>query len=170
MASGWRGGCREHANEMVFCSEIAWQPRSGGRAGPSAPHLAVLLALILLAAGAAPVTAEPNDGTVSGQVVNKTAGGGSTAGATVTLVSFGRKEQAPLGQRTAQTDADGRYSFTDLDRDPNIVYLTLARFPNVNYPTDQPFQPQDPPGRPQFAKAFDLPYNGWSVDVSMQNP
>jgi hypothetical protein len=60
-------------------------------------------------------------------------------------VSFGRKEQKPLGQRNVQADADGRYTFTDLDRDPNIVYLTVARYQNVNYPADQPFQLQDQP-------------------------
>ena len=106
---------------------------------------AVLLALPLLVFAAAPVAAEPNDGVVSGQLINKTAGGGPTSGATVTLVSFGRKEQKPLGQRSVQTDADGRYTFTDLDRDSNLVYLTLARYQNVNYPADQPFQLQEQP-------------------------
>ena len=61
---------------------------------------APLLTALLLAMAAAPVWAEPNDGVVTGQVLNKTAGGGPTAGATVTLVSFGRKEQKPLGQRS----------------------------------------------------------------------
>ena len=106
---------------------------------------AVLVAGLLLATAAAPVWAEPNDGVVTGQVLNKTAGGGPTAGATVTLVSFGRKEQKPLGQRSTQADTDGRYTFTDLDRDANVVYLTLARYQNVNYPADQPFQLQDQP-------------------------
>src|SRR5438067_352799 len=80
---------------------------------------------------------------VTGQVVNKTAGGGSTAGTTVLLVAFRRKEQAPVGQRSAQTDIQGRFSFDGLDRDPNLVYIALARYQNVNYPTDQPFQLQD---------------------------
>jgi hypothetical protein len=104
---------------------------------------ASVLSLLLMLVIAAPAAAEPNDGTVSGQIVNKTAGGGSTAGASVTLVSFGRKEQKPLGQKTTQADADGRYTFTGLDRDANLVYLTLARYQNVNYPSDQPFQLQD---------------------------
>jgi hypothetical protein len=104
---------------------------------------AVLSAGLLFALSAVAVFAEPNDGTVSGQVVNRTAGGGSPQGASVLLVSFGRKEQAPLGQLATQADASGHYSFTGLDRDPNIVYLTLARYENVNYPADQPFQLQD---------------------------
>jgi hypothetical protein len=104
---------------------------------------ATVLGLLLMLVMAAPAAAEPNDGTVSGQIINKTAGGGSPVGATVTLVSFGRKEQKPLGQRSTQADADGRYTFTGLDRDSNIVYLTVARYQNVNYPSDQPFQLQD---------------------------
>ena len=75
--------------------------------------------------------AAPNDGSVTGQVLNKTSGGGSTAGASVMLIAFGRKEQAPLGQKTAQADASGHYQFDGLDRDQNIVYLPAARFQNV---------------------------------------
>ncbi len=100
-----------------------------------------LVLLVLLTAW--PVAAEPNDGTVAGQVVNKTAEAASTAGVNVTLVSFGRNEQAPLGQRSVQTDAQGRFAFDSLDRNANLVYIALARFQNVNYPMDQPFQLQD---------------------------
>jgi hypothetical protein len=100
----------------------------------------LLAALLLLATAALPAAAEPNDGAITGQVLNKTANGASPSGTNVILVSFGRKEQAPLGQRSTQADADGRYSFTGLDRDANVVYISVARFQNVNYPTDQPFQ------------------------------
>jgi hypothetical protein len=108
--------------------------------GPVGSRLFVFAIAILLASVFAPVAAAATDGSVTGQVLNKTAGGGSTAGTTVVLVSFGRKEQAPLGQQTAQADANGHYSFSGLDRDPNIVYITVARYQNVNYPSDQPFQ------------------------------
>lgn len=98
---------------------------------------------MLLNVATLPASAAPNDGTVTGQVLNKTSGGGPTGGTSVLLVAFGRKEQAPLGQQTVQADADGRYTFANVDRDPNIVYLTVARYQNVNYPSDQPFQLQD---------------------------
>ncbi len=103
--------------------------------------------LVLLALAIVPdiAAAEPLDGTITGQIVNKSAGGGSTAGTPVILVAFGRKEQAPLAQRTAQADDNGRYTFDGLDRDANVVYITLARFQNVNYPADQPFQLVDQP-------------------------
>jgi hypothetical protein len=97
-------------------------------------------ALLALQAGAAPVAADPLDGTVSGQVVNKTAGGALPAGANVLLLAFGRKEQGPVGQFTTQADADGRYTFNNVDRDENLVYITVARYQNVNYPAEQPFQ------------------------------
>ena len=58
----------------------------------------------------------------------------------MTLIVFGRKEQAPLEQRSTTSDADGRYSFTGLSRDPNLVYITLARYQGVNYPAATPFQ------------------------------
>jgi hypothetical protein len=88
-------------------------------------------------------------------VVNKTAGGAVTAGTTVVLVSFGRKEQAPLGQQTTQADASGAYTFTGVDRDPNVVYLTIARFQNVTYPSDSPFQLQDQPTAQADIGVFD---------------
>ena len=101
------------------------------------------LALFLLLVSALPAVADPNDGSVSGQLVNRSAGGGSPAGTPVILIAFGRKEQKPLGQMTTQTDTDGRYAFNGLDRDPNVAYITLARYQGVNYPTDQPFLLQD---------------------------
>jgi len=80
------------------------------------------------------------DGTITGQLLNKTSGGGSPAGANVLLLAFGRKEQAPVGQFNTQADADGRYTFSNVDRDANLVYIPVARYQNVNYPADQPFQ------------------------------
>jgi hypothetical protein len=123
-----------------------------------------LVAAILLVASAIPTLAAPNDGTVTGQILNKTSGGGSTAGTSVVLVAFGRKEQAPLGQQTVQADADGRYTFSNVDRDANIVYLTVAKYQNVNYPADQPFQLQDK----QTAQADIAVYESTTTDDSIQ--
>ena len=104
------------------------------------PVLTAAALLLALLSAAVPAAADPLDGTVTGQVVNKTAGGGSPAGVNVLLLAFGRKEQAPVNQFTTQTDGDGRYSFNNVDRDANLVYITVARYQNVNYPADQPFQ------------------------------
>ncbi len=99
---------------------------------------------LLMPVSALPVSAEPDDGNVTGQVVNRTPGGGSTAGASVQLITLGQQEQAPLGQRTTQTDGTGRFAFSGVDRDPNLVYLTLTRYANVNYASDEMFELQDP--------------------------
>jgi hypothetical protein len=105
----------------------------------------LILGLFIAAVLAVPAVAAPNDGNVTGTLVNKSAGGSVPGGAQVVLVAFGRKEQAPVNQQTTQTDAQGNYAFSGLDRDPNLVYITLARYQNVNYPADQPFQLQDSP-------------------------
>jgi hypothetical protein len=101
---------------------------------------ACAIAAALMNGASIVVFAAPNDGTVTGQVLNKTSGGGDTGGTSVMLIAFGRKEQAPLGQQTVQADAGGRYTFSNVDRDPNNVYLTVARYQDVNYPSDTPFQ------------------------------
>ena len=102
-------------------------------------------ALLTFACALLPIVAwaEPTDGVVTGQVINKTSGGGATAGANVILVAFGRAQQAPLGQQTTTADAGGRFEFKGLDRDPNVVYLVVSRYQGVNYPTDAPFLLQD---------------------------
>jgi hypothetical protein len=80
------------------------------------------------------VSAQTNDGSISGQVVNKTAGGGPVGGASVRLVTFGRQEAAPLGQRTTQSSPDGRFSFDQLDRDPNLIYVPFVRYAEISAP------------------------------------
>jgi hypothetical protein len=95
---------------------------------------------ILLLLTAMPVSAQSGEGVITGLIVNKTSGAAQPQGANVTLVTFGRKEQAPLDQRTARTDAESRYTFSGLSRDPNLVYITVARYEGVNYPSETPFQ------------------------------
>jgi hypothetical protein len=122
------------------------------------------LVAALMAMASAAALAAPTDGTVTGQVLNKTGGGGSTAGASVMLIAFGRKEQAPLGQQTVQADDSGHYTFTGVDRDPNNVYLTVARYQDVNYPSDTPFQLTD-----QSTTQADITvYDATSTDDAIQ--
>src|SRR4030088_3356447 len=99
---------------------------------------------LLMPVSTLPVSAGRGAGGATGQVVNRTPGGGSTAGASVQLITPGQQEQAPLGQRTTQTDGTGRFAFSGVDRDPNLVYLTLTRYANVNYVSDEMFELQDP--------------------------
>jgi hypothetical protein len=99
--------------------------------------------LLLVLISVSPVSAASNDGSISGQVVNKTAAGSPLGGTSVRLVTFGRKEEAPLGQRTTQSDADGRYTFNELERDVNLVYVPFVRYADVNYRPDELAQLSD---------------------------
>jgi hypothetical protein len=109
--------------KVWICSLVRWC---------GAPSVLLLVLISVL-----PVSAETNDGSISGQIVNKTDGMGPPTGVSVRLVTFGRKEEAPLGQRTTQSDADGRYAFSGLDRDPNLVYVPFVRYADVNYRPDE---------------------------------
>ena len=103
----------------------------------------VAVPLLLLLVTALPVSAQSGDGSISGQIVNKTSGGDPPAGISVRLVTFGRKEDAALGERTVQSDANGHYAFTGLDRNANLVYVPFARYANVTYRPDELGQLQD---------------------------
>src|SRR5947209_17949395 len=120
--------------------------------------------LLLVLISVVPVSAESNDGSMSGKVVNKTAGDSPIGGASVRLVTFGRKEGAPLGQRTTQSDADGRYAFDGLDRDPNLVYVPFVRYTEVSYRPDEVAQLQD-----QASLQLDIPvYESTADDGAIQ--
>jgi len=107
--------------------------------------LVALWALGWSAALAAPASAAPLDGSVSGTITNGTAGGSVPVGETVSLIAYGRKEQTMVGQRSAPVDGDGAYHITGLDRDPNVVYVAFMRHGGVTYTAAQPFQLQDEP-------------------------
>jgi len=125
--------------------------------------LVALFAALLIALVPAVAFADPKDGSVIGHVVNKTSGGGSTGGVPVALISFGRKEQAPLGRMVTTADADGGYSFAGVDRDPNIIYLVVAQYSNISYPSEAPFQILEP------SVEFDVPvYESTSADDALQ--
>lgn len=118
----------------------------------------------LLAVTSATASAAGGDGSVTGQVLNRSTGGSSPGGSNVVLVAFGRQEQAPLGQQTTAADETGHYTFKGLDRDPNIVYITLARFENVNYPADAPVTLVDNPA----AQADIGVYESTTADDALQ--
>ena len=103
----------------------------------------IALPLLLLLVSALPISAQSGDGSISGRIVNKTSGGDPPAGISVRLVTFGRKEDAALGERTVQSDANGHYAFTGLDRNPNLIYVPFARYANMNYRPDKLGQLQD---------------------------
>lgn len=133
--------------------------------------LSVLAALAgaCLSVQALPAFAAPNDGSISGTLQNRSANGASPAGSSVLLVSFGRKEQKPLGQQTTKADDQGHYAFNGLDRDPNTVYITVARFGEVNYPADAPITLTDTAAAQADIGVFDATTADESLQVARLN-
>ena len=96
--------------------------------------LSLGVAMLALLLAATTVAAEPNDGTIDGQVINGTADAGVPTGDEVTLLVFGKTDQAQKNQLTAPIDADGHYSLAGLDRSPDNVYVVLVDHGGVAYP------------------------------------
>ena len=73
-------------------------------------------------------------GVITGTVTNETTGE-PLPGLTVELGIF--DTTALLGQQTAVSDANGVYSFTELDTDPGLAYVVRTDYPaGVPYNTD----------------------------------
>jgi hypothetical protein len=117
-------------------------------------RLGLALAMLVAVLAAVPARAAPLDGSVAGQVSNGTAGAPVPVGEQVILVSIGRKAQT-FDQKTAPIDEHGQYTFTGLDRDPDLVYLTAVRHGGVTYPTTQPFQLVDQPSHQADIQVFE---------------
>ena len=93
-------------------------------------RLMTILAVLLLAGlPAAAFAQEPVEGTVSGQVVNGTEGGGSVAGVEITLITYVDNMLAET--RTTRTDAEGRFQFDGINLER--TYLVSARYLEVDY-------------------------------------
>jgi len=94
-------------------------------------HRVTVILAILLVFGlpVAALAQESGEGTISGQVINGTEGGGSVAGVAVTLITYVDDMMAET--RTIRTDKEGKFQFD------NIVieneYLVSARYMEVDY-------------------------------------
>jgi hypothetical protein len=139
-------------------------PNLGNRGASLARRCVALPLLLPLLIAASPVLAQPNDGEVSGQIVNNTGEGGPPGGVSVKLITFGRKEQVALGQRITVSDANGHYAFSGLDRDPNLVYVPFARYAEVTYRPDELAHLQD-----RASRQLDIPvYESTTDDGALQ--
>lgn len=99
--------------------------------------LLAALALITLGFIAAPslyAQSPSAQGKIEGTVINATkdAPVGSTANLTVTLMSLAQGATTIVTQ-TTQTNADGRFVFTDLDTTSTTRYLAMTRYADVEY-------------------------------------
>jgi hypothetical protein len=98
----------------------------------------VLLALMVMALPTARVDAQSaGQGKIDGQVVNGTKGAqpSSTAGLTVTLLSVAQGATGMISS-TAQTDANGRFSFSDLSTVTTTQYLATTSYTGIPYYSD----------------------------------
>ncbi len=121
----------------------------------SGPRRGLAIALCCMGLVAQTVAAEPLDGAVSGRLANGTAQGATTVGDTVSLLIFGVKEQAQTGERQTILGPDGGFTFTGLDRDPNVAYFLLAEHQGITYSNPQPFQLKDEPTRQADITVYD---------------
>jgi hypothetical protein len=90
--------------------------------------MAVVISLVSLLPAAA-LAQESASGTISGQVVNDTTGGGSVAGVEVSLITY---VNGVAGEtRTTMADGEGKFRFDNVAIDSE--YLVSAKYMDVNY-------------------------------------
>jgi len=94
-------------------------------------HRVTVILAILLVFGLplAAFAQESADGTISGQVINGTEGGGSVAGVELTLITY--INDVITGTRTAITDDEGQFQFDNIVID--YEYLVSAKYMEVDY-------------------------------------
>ena len=91
-------------------------------------RLIVILA-VLLVSGLPALAQDSDEGTISGQVINGTAGGGSVAGVEVTLITY--INDAIAETRATQADGEGKFRFENVAAEHE--YLVSPRYMDVDY-------------------------------------
>ena len=109
----------------IFAARLYSSPRSLGLSFA----LCIVLTLLL------PSTLAAADGTITGTVVNGTAGGDVPADVTVTLYFL--RDGEIMEQRTQVTGSDGAYRFVDLPTDPVLSFVAVAAYERVPYNTEE---------------------------------
>ncbi|MFQ6122004.1 MAG: carboxypeptidase-like regulatory domain-containing protein [Dehalococcoidales bacterium] len=94
-------------------------------------RIALLAVVFILSLIAPTLAAEPDTGTIEGQVVNGTEGGSSVADQDVTLKTF--LNDAEVGTTTTKTDAEGRFVFGGLSTESSYNYQVALTFQGTEY-------------------------------------
>lgn len=113
--------------------------------------------------------AEPVDGTIDGHVTNGTAGAGSPTGDEVTLMKFGTADHAQKDQQTTTIGDDGAYSFSGLDRSPDLVYVVVVDHEGVGYPSSGPVDLQQDGGGHADIQVFDATSSDSNISFDRLN-
>ena len=101
-------------------------------------HLIIILVILLLMglpAGA--LAQEAAGGSVTGQVINGTEGGGSVARVEISLIIYVDGQLSDT--RTTISDSEGKFQFNDIDMEH--TYLVSARYVDVDYYYPVTFEP-----------------------------
>jgi 5-hydroxyisourate hydrolase-like protein (transthyretin family) len=126
------------------------------------------LAIIMIAAAAggwaSPALAD-GGGAISGQIINKTAGGSPVEALEVTLITYMNGEAADVRQKAA-TDAAGRFEFRDLSTDNVTTYAMSVTFQDADYNTDPIALTPDGPAREVELYVYDSTTSDAGLQVS----
>jgi len=96
-----------------------------------------VLLLMVLPAGA--LAQEPTEGTIDGQVINGTEGGGSVGGVEISLITYVDGQLSDT--RAAVADSEGTFQFDGINIEH--TYLLSARYMDVDYYYPVVFKPGD---------------------------
>jgi len=89
----------------------------------------ILFLAVLLVSGLPALAQDLDEGTISGQVINGTEGGGSVAGVAVTLITY--TNDAIAETRATQADGEGKFRFENVAVEHE--YLVSPRYMEVDY-------------------------------------
>ncbi|MFC2003288.1 hypothetical protein ACFLV4_05030 [Chloroflexota bacterium] len=93
--------------------------------------ISLLVTILMLSLPVSVSAAEPGQGIVEGQLVNRTEGSSSVANQDITLKT--RLDNAEVGSISAKTDAEGRFGFNSLSTEPGYSYQATSVFQEAEY-------------------------------------
>ncbi|MBA7703283.1 hypothetical protein ES703_112065 [subsurface metagenome] len=99
--------------------------------------IAILAVLLLMGLPAGALAQEPAEGTINGQVINGSEGGGSVGGVEISLITY--IDGLLSDTRTAVADNEGKFQFDSINMEH--TYLVSARYMDVNYYYPAVFEP-----------------------------
>ncbi|MCK4862931.1 MAG: hypothetical protein KAS25_01485 [Dehalococcoidales bacterium] len=99
--------------------------------------IAILAVLLLMGLPAGALAQAPAEGTINGQVINGTEGGGSVGGVEISLITYINGQLSDT--RTAVSDSEGKFQFDSINMEH--TYLVSARYMDVDYYYPVAFEP-----------------------------
>lgn len=94
-------------------------------------RITALVVILILSLPVSVLAAESGNGTIEGQVVNKSIGGSNVADVEVQLIT--NLNNGEVGSATAQTDSSGRFVFDNLPTDSGYSYQVKLIYQEAEY-------------------------------------